>query len=303
MQIHFGLDGFCPEWEAAVVCVGTFDGVHLGHREVISQAVALAAADETPAVILTFDRHPAAILAPRHQPPSLAPLEDNLAQFAGMGAALTVVLAFDERLSMTTAQEFLDEVLIARLRASRLVVGHDFAMGRGREGSGLWLAQRIATTIVPAMESKGQRISSSAIREAVSGGDMGAADRLLGRPFSVHGIVVQGAKLGRTLGYPTINLARSCNQVMPPNGIYGGYARTAKGHFAAAISIGVRPTVGEHNPRTIEAYLLDYPGESLYGTDVALDFRVRLRDEAKFENLEALMRQMEFDVKAVRDLK
>jgi riboflavin kinase/FMN adenylyltransferase len=302
MQIHFGIETVRAEWDASVVCVGTFDGVHLGHRRVILSAVESARKEEIPGIVVTFDRHPAVVLAPAQKPPSLASLEDNLAQFADIGAAVAVVLPFDERLVNTSAQDFIDRILLARLRAIRLVVGHDFALGKGREGDGKWLADRIPTTIEPPLEVCGLRVSSSIIREAVQQGRMEDAERLLGRPFALHGAVVHGAKLGQSLGFPTVNLVRSCDQVLPPNGVYGGRCQTVNGTFRAAVSIGVRPTLKGGLTKTIEAFLLDYPGDSLYGTDAVLAIRRRLRDEEKFDDLEALARQIEIDVRQVAEM-
>lgn len=298
MLVHFGLDRCAARWPSAVGCVGTFDGVHLGHRGVLKAAVDVSRAEGVPCVLATFDRHPAALLAPDRCPASLAGLNTNLDCIRETGVDVVVVLAFDEALSRMSAQEFLDEVLRGALRVDRMVVGHDFAFGRGREGTPDWLGARIATEVVPPLEIDGRRVSSSAIREAVAQGNVEGAARLLGRPFAIEGVVVRGQQLGRTLGYPTVNLARSGPQVQPADGVYAGGCDTPLGTFRAAISIGMRPAVGG-TERTIEAFLLDYPGESLYGRAVTLQLVRRLRDETPFATVEALVEQIERDVRQV----
>lgn len=298
MQAHFGLELLRPEWERSVVCLGTFDGVHLGHQAVLREAVERAEERSVPAIPVTFDRHPAAVLAPDRCPPAVAGLAENLRRIEAVGAAVTVVLPFDRELSETPAERFLAETLVGRLRAEHLVVGHDFAFGRGREGTGAWLSSRISTSVVPAYEVDGARVSSRAIRSAVGEGQVEVAGKLLGRPFAMEGVVVGGQRLGRTLGYPTANLGRSSEGLVPGHGIYSGAAETPFGRFAAAISVGVRPTVGG-TYRTVEAYLLNYPGRSLYGKALRLEFHRRIREERTFGSLEALIEQMGRDVAEV----
>jgi riboflavin kinase/FMN adenylyltransferase len=295
MLVHFGTDLIEPEWEAADVCIGTFDGVHLGHQQVIKTAVEKARAGEKACVLVTFDRHPAAVLAPHKKPPAVATLSQNLAVFEHCQVPVCVVLHFDQALANVTADEFLTDLLVGKLRTNEVVVGHDFAMGKGRKGTGDWLSNRIATTIVPPFEIDGKRVSSSEVRRSVSQGDLENARKLLGRPFAVQGVVVPGQKLGRQLGFPTINLARSSHLVDPGNGIYAGMCATPSGLFQAAISVGVRPAVGG-GPRTIEAFLLDYPGGDLYGHAVELRFHQRLREERDFPSVETLKDQMAKDV-------
>ncbi|MFQ3586394.1 MAG: bifunctional riboflavin kinase/FAD synthetase [Fimbriimonadaceae bacterium] len=296
MLVHYGLASMQAEWPGAVVCIGTFDGVHLGHRAVISQAVDLAEERRLPAVLVTFDRHPLAIIRPEAVPQAVANLDQNVRQFEELGIAVTVVLPFDEELRETAAEHFFARVLRQALRAEHVVVGHDFAFGKGREGTASWLSERLPTTVVDALERNGRRVSSSEIRRAVANGDVAEAALLLGRPFELSGIVVRGQRLGRELGYPTANLARSGNTVVPANGIYAGEATTRFGRYRAAISVGVRPTVSEQGARTIEAHLIDYPGTGLYGQHVRLTFERRLRDEQRFDSVEALKEQMAADV-------
>jgi riboflavin kinase/FMN adenylyltransferase len=297
MQVHLGLDLLRPEWPGAVVCVGTYDGVHVGHCAVIGHAVEKALATERPCVVVTFDRHPAATLDPDHKPPAIRSLASNLARIEELGVGACVVLPFTKDLSQTSSDRFLRQLLLGRLHAETVVVGHDFGFGKGREGTVEWLSKRIDTVAVSPVLRDGVRVSSSEIRSAILSGDLERANTFLGKPFAIEGVVVGGQKLGRTLGYPTINLARSFDQAVPADGVYAGRAHTPRGTFKAALSIGFRPTVdGTH--RTIEAYLLDYPGESLYGCPVMLEVHKRLRGEERFASLDDLKRQMDADVLA-----
>jgi riboflavin kinase/FMN adenylyltransferase len=298
MQVHFGEELLRAEWTSSVGCLGTFDGVHMGHRQVISTAVSRAKARGLPCVLVTFDRHPAAILAPDRCPPSIAPLSSNLKAFEELGVSVALILPFTKQLSETHADDFLQNVLIGEAKTDLLVVGHDFAFGKDREGNPAWLQSRIETEVIQPFEIDGSRVSSSLIRKAIAEGDMEPATRWLGRPFAINGFVVSGQRLGRELGYPTINLARSYDGVLPADGIYAGFAQTNQGRFKAAISLGMRPTVdGSH--RTVEAFLLDYPGTEIYGSSVELEFHRRLRGEEKFDSLEALKIQIAKDVDLV----
>lgn len=295
MQIHFGIDLMRAEWNRAVACIGTFDGVHRGHQAVIAAAVREARSTDSPCVLVTFDRHPAAVLAPERCPKAISSLQANLRHFEELSVAVAVVLRFDAALSETSAQHFLDAILRGAIKADRLVIGHDFAMGNHREGSPEWLQSRIPTTVIPPFEIDGERVSSSHVRRAVVAGEMDRVQRWLGRPFAIEGIVVEGDKLGRQLGYPTANLARSYDQVDARDGVYAGRLTCEDGQFMAAVSIGTRPAVGGAR-RTIEAYLLDYPGQSLYGRPVTLELVQYLRPELDFPNLDQLIEQIALDV-------
>lgn len=301
MLLHFGIEGLTAGWPGSVVSIGVFDGVHLGHRALLSKAVARATELGMPSIALTFDRNPAALLAPERCPPVLSPLEENLRLIAEQRVGICVVLAFDLALAATTATEFYDKVLIAALHASEVVVGHDFTFGRDRTGTAAWLEERLTAHVLEPQTLDGRRISSTAIRAAVAEGKMQDAERLLGRPFALGGVVVGGQRLGRQLGFPTLNLAPTVNQVLPMDGIYAGRCRTSEGVYPAAISIGVRPTVGAGG-LTVEAYLLGYSGRDLYGEPCRLEVVQRIRDEARFEDLESLRRQIAEDVRQIAEL-
>lgn len=301
MQVHFGVELLKAEWSRSIACVGTFDGVHLGHQAVIRCAVNRARERGLPCCLVTFDRHPSSILAPSQCPKAIAPLSANLAEFAALGVSVAVVLPFDAQLSRMTATKFLDKILKGALRADSLVVGHDFALGQGREGTTDWLAMRLATEVVPALQLDGIRVSSTRIREAVKAGDLRSANRLLGRRFDIPGVVVLGDQIGRTLGFPTANLAKSFDQVRPGDGIYASRLSCAFGTYDAATYVGTRPTVDGLKP-TIESFILDYPGDSLYGHTVHVELVERVREDRMFESLDSLRTQMTLDVERVREV-
>ncbi len=300
MVVHFGVARLEPGWKTAVACLGTFDGVHVGHAELVRRAVERAREAESPAVVVTFDRHPAEVLAPDRTPPYLATLDQNFAQFSRLGVATCVVLPFDAAFTQVTAAGFMS-LLTDRVHATEFVVGHDFTFGKGREADAAWLAARHRALVVPPVLVDGVRVSSTAVRAAVLEGRMVDATRLLGRPFALAGVVVGGKKLGRGLGYPTVNLATSGRMAVPADGVYAGTADTVLGEYAAAISVGVRPAVGG-GARTVEAYLLDFPGTSLYGSAVELRVLERMRGEEDFPDLESLKKAIARDVEAVRGL-
>jgi riboflavin kinase/FMN adenylyltransferase len=299
--VHFGTDLVEAGWKGSTVCIGVFDGVHLGHQAVIAAAVRAARVNDHPCVLVTFDRHPASTLAPDRVPLALSSLGQNLDLFEALGVAVTVVLAFDQATASTSAEDFLGMTLKDRLKAERLVIGHDFAFGRGRQGDGAWLSQRIKTIVVPPLEMEGHRVSSTEIRGLVSTGEVERARRFLGRPFALHGIVVEGERRGRELGFPTLNIALSSRLAVPSDGVYGGWCQTSQGRYRAATGIGCRPTFGGKQ-RTVEAFLLDYPGDELYGEAVDLGFSVRIRGDEHFSDAKALVSQMEKDVFQVRTI-
>ena len=299
MLVHFGLDNLAVEWESSWVCIGTFDGVHLGHQQLIHQTVREARDVECASVVLTFDRHPLSILNPENAPPAIGTLEQNVILLREQGVSACVILPFDEKLVHVTADHFLKEIMMGMLKAKGVVVGHDFAFGHKRQGTGAWLASQISTHVVEPFLIDGARVSSTVIRNAISEGNVSSARKYLGRPFRLAGVVVPGKKVGRTIGYPTANLARSSKTCVPANGIYAGRCKTKFGWFAAAISVGSNPTVGGIK-RTVEAYLLDYPGESLYSDPIEIEFLERIRGEEKFDSVEKLVEKIDDDVSKIR---
>ncbi len=292
---------------ASVVTIGSFDGVHRGHQAIIRRAVQRARETGIPAVAVTFDRHPQEAIQPDNSPLYLTTLTTRLRLLMDTGLHDVLVLRFDRTFANLHAEEFVQFILRERLNARHIVVGADFRFGHQREGSVTTLQkaqERFGFTVEAVQDVlyRGERISSSRIRQAVLNGEVGEASAMLGRAYILEGVVVRGQRLGRKLGYPTVNLSLCTRQVVPRDGIYAGrlwHPRTGA-VYTAAISIGVRPTV-DGKTRTIEAYLLDFSG-SLYGEEVHLAFFHRLRDERRFESLDALKAQMARDVQQVSAL-
>jgi len=273
------------------VAVGTFDGVHLGHREVIRGAD----------TVVTFEPHPAEILRPASSPRLLTSLERKAAIVGGLGVPEIVVIPFDQAFAARSAADFADEVLVGALGATHVSVGDNFHFGHRATGKPATLAadDRFETRIVPLLQVDGEIVSSSNIRRLLVGeGDVATAGRLLGDPFVMEGEVVRGEQRGRELGYPTANLVPDPRFATPAHGIY---ACVANGVHAAAVNIGVRPTFETRLGELIEAYLLDFGGD-LYGTRLELTFLERLRGELRFDSVEALVEQMERDVQATREI-
>ncbi len=278
------------------VAVGTFDGVHVGHRAVI------AGAD----TVLTFDPHPTAVVQPGAAPRLLTDLRRKAELIASLGVQELVVIPFDAEFAARSAEQFVDDVLVDALGATNVAVGENFRFGRRALGDAELLAvdQRFHTRIAQLLEVDGEVVSSSHIRGLVLGGAVEYAGRLLGDPFTLAGEVVHGDERGRTLGYPTANLVPDVAYVTPGHGVYAADARTIDGPrpgatYAAAVSIGVRPTFVTGRGELIEAFLLDFEGD-LYGATLELAFRKRLRGEKRFESVDALIDQMALDVEAAR---
>jgi len=271
------------------VAVGTFDGVHLGHREVI-------AGSDT---VLTFDPHPVSVVAPQHTPKLLTTPERKAELIASLGVQELVVIPFDAEFAGRSADEFVEDVLVGALGAERVAIGENFRFGHKAQGDPRLLAAdaRFETTVHPLLEVDGEIVSSSHIRGLVLAGDLHEANRLLGAPFQLCGEVVHGDERGRELGFPTANLVPHELLACPGHGVY---ACLANGR-PAAVSIGVRPTFKTGRGELIEAYLLDFDGD-LYGQRLCLEFLQRLRGERRFDTPEALVEQMHRDVQRTREL-
>jgi riboflavin kinase/FMN adenylyltransferase len=270
------------------VAGGTFDGVHLGHREVISGSD----------TVLTFDPHPLAVIAPQACPPLLTTIERKAELLAAIGVEELVVIPFDRGFASRSAQEFVDDVLVKTLCATHVSVGENFRFGHKAQGDTAMLEadERFETRIAPLLEIDGEVVSSSHIRGLVLGGAVLYADRLLGSPFVIDGEVVHGDKRGRERGFPTANLVPQPGYVTPGHGVYA--CRTGDGH-AAAVNVGVRRMFVTGRGELIEAYLIDFDGD-LYGTRLRLEFLRRLRGEKRFASVDALIEQMRLDADEAR---
>lgn len=279
-----------------------FDGVHLGHQALIRALVGGARAAGATAMAATFDPIPAQVLGQDPPQSTLADAPERAALLMHAGAQDVTIFTFDKAFSQQSAEEF-----IKRVRAAgdvrRIVVGPDFQFGHGRGGAvpalrGLGEQHGFAVTVVEPVALGGAVVSSTRIRQALREGDLVTAQALLGRPYSVSGTIVKGEQRGRSIGFPTINVAPPPDKLLPHDGIYATWVTIADMRYRAAASLGIRPTFGG-GPRKLEAYVLDFAGE-VYGSDATIAFIERLRDEMKFDSAEALAAQIARDVEQAR---
>ena len=293
-----------PRDRGTVVTVGTFDGVHRGHWEVLQEIRRRAEATGRRSVLVTFDPHPLRIVRPEHAPPLLTTPVEKKEILAESGLDWAVFISFTETLSRYSPREFVEEVLVGRLGVDELVIGYDHGFGRGRSGDADTLRAigdelGFAVDVVPPVVTGEEPVSSSRIRRAVAEGRMEEARACLGRPYSVRGVVVRGDGRGRHLGFPTANLkVEHPDKLIPPAGIYAVRGATRAGTHMGALHLGPRPTF-MGSPPTMELHLLDFESD-LYGEEVRVDFVQRLRDVQPFDSVAALVAQMRQDVEAAR---
>ncbi len=288
----------------SMLTIGVFDGVHRGHRRLLAKLVDQARRAGRAAGVVTFRNHPASVLRADFQPNYLTTLEDRLRLLRATGVDFVAPITFDAELSRLDARAFAAR-LVSALRMRGLVVGADFAMGHGRGGDPEALAQlgeEMGFTVqaVDLLADGSQAVKSTSIRRALADGDVETVASMLGRSFSTQGVVAEGDKRGRELGFPTANVETPAGLAVPANGIYAAWAHFDGERRMAAVSIGVRPTFGE-NPRAIEAYLLEYQGD-LYGKTMRLEFVAHLREELKFDTVEALITRMREDVRKTKEI-
>jgi riboflavin kinase / FMN adenylyltransferase len=289
----------------AWLTVGVFDGVHRGHQEIIRQLVEGARRSGSPAVVVTFWPHPATVLGTGHMRCLTTP-DERAELLMGLGVNTVVNQVFDRHLAATPALEFVSR-LKQHLGFRHLLIGYDFALGKGREGNAARLTEigrelDYAVEVIPALGDESGVISSTEIRKLVATGGVAEAAKLLGHNFTLHGPVVHGDGRGRGLGFPTANIDVAPEKILPSNGVYACRAVIAERAYMAAVNVGVRPQFHtEPSLPLVEAYVLDLD-LPLYGLDLRLEFVARLRDEVKFASVEALIEQIQRDVDRVRDL-
>ncbi|MBL0941050.1 MAG: bifunctional riboflavin kinase/FAD synthetase [Gemmatimonadaceae bacterium] len=289
-----------PLTDGAVITVGTFDGMHRGHQDVLRTLVEHAERRGLPSVVLTFEPHPLEVVNPAAAPPLLTLHSEKLEMFAQSGVSYVAVLPFTPALAALEAEQFVDDVLIGRYGLRELLVGHDHGFGRGRLGDidvlrALGTSRGFEVSVLPPVHAAdGHAISSTAIRRAVAGGDLARAAAGLGRPYSLQGVVVRGDQRGRTIGFPTLNLASVPDRkLLPPDGVYAVRVQLPEGQFGGMLNLGPRPTVGDQM-RRIETHVFDVSAD-WYGAPVRLDFVARLRGVQTFPGLEALKAQLARD--------
>jgi riboflavin kinase / FMN adenylyltransferase len=289
----------------SVLTIGAYDGVHLGHQAIIREVRRQAAEMGALSVVVTFDRHPAAVVRPESAPRLLTDLDQKLELLAATGVDATVLVHFDEEQSHESPEAFVERVLVGCLGAQRIVVGEDFHFGRQRAGNVALLRELGVQrdfdveplTLVEREDGVDEPLSSTAIRRALAGGQVEVAAAMLSRPFQARGTVVQGDQRGRTIGFPTANVEVPSAICLPADGVYAGwYVRPDGSRHACAINLGRRPTFYEHADHSLlEAHLIDFAGD-LYGEHARVEFTNFLRSERKFDGIDSLISQLKHDV-------
>ena len=304
MQLHTSIAELAAIPGPVFLAIGVFDGVHLGHQAVIGRALSDARAAGGTAVVVTFDPHPMRVMRPQQAPRLLTSTQHKAQLIQRLGVCELLVLPFTPELSATPPEEFVRALHAACRPLREICVGHTWSFGRNRAGN-LQLLKALGDELgfdeigLPAVEMDGEVVSSTSIRAAVEAGDMERAARLLGRDFAILGTVVHGDHLGRTLGFPTANLAAH-NEQFPPNGVYAVEALHAGRTLPGVVNIGVRPTIATASgERVLELHLFDFTAD-IYGQYVEVVFRRFLRPEQKFAGLEALKAQIAQDVADAR---
>jgi riboflavin kinase/FMN adenylyltransferase len=304
MHIIRQLDDLPAEARGGAVAIGNFDGVHRGHVEIVRRLLQRAGEVAGPAIVFTFDPHPVRLLRPEQCPPPLTWTERKAELLAAHGVDWIVAYPTDEALLALSAREFFERIVCDELAARALVEGPNFYFGHHREGTierlrDLTAAAGITLDIVSPVEVDGGLVSSSRVRELLRAGDVDAANRLLGVPYRIRGMVTHGAGRGAKIGFPTANLD-AIDTLLPAHGVYAGRAWVAGQGWPAAVSLGPSPTFGDATVR-FEAHLIDHD-EFLYGQPMEVDFLARLRDIRPFGSAEALVEQLAADVEQVMRL-
>jgi riboflavin kinase/FMN adenylyltransferase len=286
------------------LAIGVFDGVHLGHQQIIRQTINDARQHEAAALIVTFDKHPSAIVAPDRVPPLIYSPAQKVRAIAALGADALLEIPFDRTFSQQSGETFIRSLAGELGRIHSICVGADFVFGHRRSGD-VSLLQRLGAELqfvvhgLAAIALDGQVVSSTRIREAVRTGNFDAASQMLGRGYSVAGPVIRGDQLGHQLGFPTANLDTP-GLLLPAHGVYAAHARVGTVNHRAVLNIGTRPTIQNTTPTPrLEVHLLDFSGD-LYGQELEVEFVAKLRDEIKFPSVEALRAQIQRDVAAAR---
>ena len=288
----------------AAVTIGVFDGVHRGHEHLVRRLMDAARRQGLAAVAITFNPHPRSVIRPGTAVTYLSSLEERVEQLQALGLDAVTVLPFTSELAQLSAQDFL-AMLVDELQMKCLVVGPDFALGRNRAGTigvmrqaGEELGFRVEVTELLAEE--GEKVGSSSVRQALSEGDVERVGRLLGRPFSLRGPVVRGDQRGRTLGFPTANIAIGLDRALPAYGVYVTRAYLREAAYESCTNIGIRPTFNVEPRPTVEAFIMDFDAD-IYGQELRIELLHRLRGELRFEGAEALVDAMHRDIRDARE--
>ncbi len=287
-----------------VLTLGVFDGLHLGHQKIMETVVSRAKAVDAIPTAITFDPHPRAVLYPENSPPLLQTLDQRLANFEVIGIEQAIIIRFDKKFANHDAKNFLREIIHERLQAKEVYLGHGFAFGKNRGGN-IELLRKMSEELgfcadeVAEVKIRGQRISSSKIRELLKDGKVNLVRRMLGRPYGVEGVIIRGDRRGHTIGFPTANL-KPKNRVIPKYGVYAT-ATLIDGIWKKSITnVGIRPTFEGGKEPSIETYVFDFNGD-LYGDVLRVRFLHRIRDERKFGGIDELKTQIEKDTRTANN--
>ncbi len=299
MKIFHGTDN-AGIARGTVLTLGVFDGLHLGHQRIMQTVVESAESIDAVPTVITFDPHPRAVLHPENAPPLLQTLDQRLANFEVLGIKQTIVIRFDKEFADTDAETFLSDIVHERLQAREVFLGKGFFFGKNRGGN-IALLKEMSKRLgffadeVSEVRLRGQRISSSKIRQLLADGKVNLARRMLGRPYGVEGQIIHGLQRGRTIGFPTANL-HPHNRVIPKFGVYAT-ATLIEGKWRRSITnVGIRPTFDDASNPSIESYIFDFDGD-LYGDVLRVRFLHRIRDERKFSGIDELRAQIEKDTR------
>jgi len=300
-----GMAELPAEVGATVVTVGTFDGVHCGHRDVIARLVSRARTSSRATLLVTFEPHPLEIINPTAAPGLLTTRDEKLSLLAKTALDWVAIVPFTPELAQLPAAEFVDSILLGRFRMAELLIGHDHGFGRGREGD-ITLLRELGKlrgfqvdAVNPVLTADGEPVSSTLVRRALAAGELERARTLLGRAYSVSGTVVAGDARGRLLGFPTLNVdVPDARKLLPPDGVYAVRVEGSRGQFGGMMNLGGRPTFGDES-RRIEVHLFDVDGD-FYGDRVDVAFVARLRDTMRFSGPDALVAQLRLDADAAR---
>jgi riboflavin kinase/FMN adenylyltransferase len=285
-----------------VIAIGIFDGVHAGHQQIID--IAKHQGDVT---VMTFDPHPASVIAPERTPTQLINVKDRIQLLKKAGATAVEVVNFNKEFSQLSPDQFIEDILVGRFAAEHVVIGENFNFGYKAQGTPKYLSEvgpkyGFGVSIVKLQEDRGSTISSSRIRNLIIDGQIDRANELLTRNFYLKGLVIHGEKRGREIGYPTANIGLSSLATIPADGVYAGWLSVGANRWPAAISIGTNPTFPGVRGRQVEAYALDQVGLELYDQEGKIEFGYRLRDTLKFDGLAPLLEQMKKDCDKAREL-
>lgn len=303
MALYFAQQGL-PDFEKAVITIGSFDGVHQGHLRILERVVEEARRIGGYSVVVTFEPHPRKVIRPDAPIQLISAPQQKYKYLQTCGIDHIVVVPFTREFSLMDAGAYVSDFLIKILKPHTIIIGYDHQFGHDRKGDIRLLRSLVGSTVqvieIPEHLIADAHVSSTRIRQAIQNGDVAAARQMLGRPYSFSGIVVHGKKLGRSLGFPTANVKPGYeDQLLPPKGIYAVLVHLGDRQFMGAMSVGTNPTISDQEALSYEVYLLDFD-EEIYGLEIRIHFLEKIRDEMKFEDLEALKQQMKQDVVQVR---